>query len=953
MINKQLLLIFLVLMIAVAIVPVNAATPPTVYVDTDGSGDYDCDGTDDHVQINQALAFVGSNAGYTTVHLNGSNTYWINATLNMYENTIFEGDSDAEIKLINEAGWNNIIPLISNTTSGSDNFTIQGFEIDGNSENQSVPLGDTYYNMMYFYNCFNITVDNMRLEWGTSDGLKVQFVEPYIGDSAYITFTNNSVYKLGHDACYVIKLNNVTVAHNDIFTRTNSAVRLSKSGNATVYNNTIHSEIAGWSTGPGIELDKTSGYTSENVKIYNNTLYTLNGAGILFLGRDDDDVIRGKDVHIHHNTFYNVGQYGSDTGYSNAAIVIGQFNNTIIENNIIDDGGHAGIKYYIIPSYHHMDASFTTIIRNNIIINSNNNAAAGLWNYNDTDHTFISEYNCIYNNTGGAYNGTNITYSNDLQINPLFYNDPNHNYYLNSTVGTWTGTGWEIMNADSPCIDGGKPSSDYSLEPFPNGHRINIGRYGGTVYASKSLDDVIYISPTLPNNSITTNNYVEVNSSIKANNLADFIWNWNGHNYTFLNSSTVLHISFDNNSAIGDNSTVVVDVSSQGNNGSFVNGTSGNWTTAGDWNGAMSLDGVNDNVSLPMINISGAFTMSIRIYPTEDNSEYDGVFGSGQGADASARYLFSFYNKKIIFEICNGSIAYKEKVEYTVPNLYEWYNATVTWDGTTNANGLKLYVDDILRDQDTIGFTAFDDYQNWYIGRDTHGTNRHFPGMVDECRVDLYAWDSDKINQSSKSNLYKYNSTFWYFWSNQTGLSEGEYNYQIFANNVESNYRVVTLDIGATGEYIQYNPNGLLYNEVNDVGGITYTGNTTEQVNTTLTAASTTGIVNISRNTPLANEIFNITVNSGVCDWLNITGGETNYSQVQIEYSGNSTSIESQKVSGRSVNFTTNLCAGTYRIVPLSTPINLPDASTIVVVVSAFAGLVFAARRWFGRRRRR
>ncbi|MGB9928805.1 MAG: hypothetical protein ACPK85_10410, partial [Methanosarcina sp.] len=41
-----------------------------VYVAGDGSGDFNCDGEDDHVQINQALDYAAKNPG-TTVHLKG------------------------------------------------------------------------------------------------------------------------------------------------------------------------------------------------------------------------------------------------------------------------------------------------------------------------------------------------------------------------------------------------------------------------------------------------------------------------------------------------------------------------------------------------------------------------------------------------------------------------------------------------------------------------------------------------------------------------------------------------------------------------------------------------------------------------------------------------------------------------------------------------------------------
>ena len=94
---------------------------PIVYVAGDGSGDFNCDGKDDHVQINQALKFVADNSKYTTVYLKGPFTYVINDTLLIGSNTILEGDSTAVIKLANNASWPTMKPLIKQmSSSGND-----------------------------------------------------------------------------------------------------------------------------------------------------------------------------------------------------------------------------------------------------------------------------------------------------------------------------------------------------------------------------------------------------------------------------------------------------------------------------------------------------------------------------------------------------------------------------------------------------------------------------------------------------------------------------------------------------------------------------------------------------------------------------------------------------------------------------------------------------------------
>jgi len=62
-------------------------------------------------------------------------------------------------------------------------------------------------------------------------------------------------------------------------------------------------------------------------------------------------------------------------------------------------------------------------------------------------------------------------------------------YHLKSQSGRWDpkSESWVKDDVTSPCIDAGDPNSPVGEEPFPNGGRINMGAYGGTVEASKSF----------------------------------------------------------------------------------------------------------------------------------------------------------------------------------------------------------------------------------------------------------------------------------------------------------------------------------------------------------------------------------------------------------------------------------------------------------------------------------
>ncbi len=100
---------------------------------------------------------------------------------------------------------------------------------------------------------------------------------------------------------------------------------------------------------------------------------------------------------------------------------------------------------------------------------------------------------------------TNPPVADYIKVDPQFA-DPGHwepndpatvhddfwvqgDYHLKSQAGRWDPetSSWVQDIVTSPCIDAGDPNSPVGGEPAPNGGRINIGAYGGTAEASKSL----------------------------------------------------------------------------------------------------------------------------------------------------------------------------------------------------------------------------------------------------------------------------------------------------------------------------------------------------------------------------------------------------------------------------------------------------------------------------------
>jgi len=112
----------------------------------------------------------------------------------------------------------------------------------------------------------------------------------------------------------------------------------------------------------------------------------------------------------------------------------------------------------------------------------------------------FADISIVYSNIQGGWSG-----EGNIDLDPSFA-DPGHwdpndtaddtnddfwlegDYHLKSQAGRWDpiSESWVIDNITSPCIDSGDPNSPVAFEPFPNGGRINLGAYGGTVEASKS-----------------------------------------------------------------------------------------------------------------------------------------------------------------------------------------------------------------------------------------------------------------------------------------------------------------------------------------------------------------------------------------------------------------------------------------------------------------------------------
>ena len=109
-----------------------------------------------------------------------------------------------------------------------------------------------------------------------------------------------------------------------------------------------------------------------------------------------------------------------------------------------------------------------------------------------------STLNITYSNVAGGQPGVSVEGGcmldwgpGNIDADPLFADPKNDDYHLKSQAGRWDPNSqtWVLDDVTSLCIDGGDQNSDWTAELWPYGERINMGAYGGTSQASRSLSD--------------------------------------------------------------------------------------------------------------------------------------------------------------------------------------------------------------------------------------------------------------------------------------------------------------------------------------------------------------------------------------------------------------------------------------------------------------------------------
>ena len=169
-----------------------------------------------------------------------------------------------------------------------------------------------------------------------------------------------------------------------------------------------------------------------------------------------------------------------------------------------------------------------------------------------------------------------------------------------------------------------------------------------------------FTAPTRPNGTTIAVNWTQANISVTGQNLDAFKFDWNGLGYSVYDSSLVLPLNYNNNSALGDNSSTAADSSEYGNNGRSSPSTE----NSGDWINEAGLA-----QDLGMNETSRGWTQDGKIYT--DHVLYEN----------SEQFLFSVDLDKP--QDVNVSITSSNE-NLLLKDLYVWVNGT--WQETNYSN---------------------------------------------------------------------------------------------------------------------------------------------------------------------------------------------------------------------------------------------------------------------------
>ena len=400
---------------------------------------------------------------------------------------------------------------------------------------------------------------------------------------------------------------------------------------------------------------------------------------------------------------------------------------------------------------------------------------------------------------------------------------------------------------------------------------------GDSSYASDESTNVNITSqslnwqpPTPANASYISRNYVEVNLSIKTDHLDSFKFNWNGTNYSIYDPSLVLGFNFNNNSAIRENATRVIDYSKYNNTGTM----NCIWNVSGKFGKGLDFNGTNTYVSVPdnnrYLTINGSISIEAWIYAKSLPIEASILSKGGLGGSCG-NYDLYVYNNYLTFMGWNACSSWSQgKSVYSPIATGVWQFVAISFNGTY----VRFFINGNKTDTMAWNGMGYADTNPLEIGKQQAGAAGYWNGTLDEIRIYNRSLTDSEIRMHYQSEFQKYNSTEYRFYDNVTNLNQGMYTYygwanDTFGNSASSETRTLTYDASyPVVQLVTLNNTAwtassrvnFTYNVSQAYSGISYC-NLTVNTNVVNSSTSITKNTNQTLYANLANGAYNWSVN--------------------------------------------------------------------------------------------
>jgi len=294
------------------------------------------------------------------------------------------------------------------------------------------------------------------------------------------------------------------------------------------------------------------------------------------------------------------------------------------------------------------------------------------------------------------------------------------------------------------------------------------------------------------------------------------------------------------------------------------------------------IDGIPEvlgDISGEATSISNSDPLDIGYYSDGPSQPFKGTIDeiriynrSLSAEEVRAHYLGTSlfkHDSNMVFHSGNATLGY----DISSWNADEWHHIAGSYDNSSKT--AKLYINGT-----EVNSTAFRQGGNnspyLYIGSDWRGSRNHTTnGTIDEVRLWNISLSASHIKQHYFSNLNKYSADGWFFYSNQSNLSERTYNYQAFASDTAGNMnsteiRELTIDMTSPNVSLNYPSAGATI-KTSDVNfNWTVTDNYDSNLTCNLTINGTVNVSDIAslNGTPANQTVYNI--NDGFYLW-NVT----------------------------------------------------------------------------------